>query len=77
MTIEVCLQCIKLWEEIEKVHRDVEAPDRFRSKGLEAGVYSAKATYNLLCQGREEDCMQKLIWGSFAPLKCKFFVGLH
>jgi hypothetical protein len=71
LSVEVCLQCFKLWEEIENVQMGGRYQDRFIWKGSESRVYSAKATYNLLCQGTKNDSMHRPLWRSFAHLKCK------
>ena len=73
MTEESCLQCIRLWEAIERVQRDEEEPDKFSRKGSKTGRYTARETYKTLCRGREAFAMFKPVWKSYAPLKCKIF----
>ncbi|KAK1649263.1 hypothetical protein QYE76_067068 [Lolium multiflorum] len=51
MTEELWRQCLVLWEAVEDVERDVSTPDRILWKGAESGIYSAKCTYEMLCQG--------------------------
>jgi hypothetical protein len=76
MTGEIWEQCLRLWEAVETVERDESRPDRIGWKGSVSGEYSAKATYQLLCQGSTRWSMSKLVWRSFAPMKCKIFAWL-
>jgi hypothetical protein len=73
LSIEGWMQCTLLWEHLERVPRDGSRPDRITWKGSASNLYTASATYNMLCQGRVTWSMAKPIWGSFAPLKCKIF----
>jgi hypothetical protein len=73
LSIEGWMQCTRLWEELERVPRDGSRPDQILWKGSPSGGYTARATYNMLCQGRVSWSMPKPIWRSFAPTKCKFF----
>jgi hypothetical protein len=76
LNAECRVECMRLWEEIENFQRDDTAPDRFTWRGAMAGKYNAKDTYVMLCQGGVRCEMEKLIWKSFAPLKCKIFIWL-
>jgi hypothetical protein len=51
MTVDIWEQCTCLWEAMESVERDVSRPDQILWKGSTSGEYSAKTTYELLCQG--------------------------
>ncbi|KAK1685842.1 hypothetical protein QYE76_046690 [Lolium multiflorum] len=51
MTEELWEICLRLWEEVETVERDVSMPDLILWKGSASGEYSAKSTYQMLCQG--------------------------
>jgi hypothetical protein len=73
MSVEGCIQCVRLWEAIERVDQDELMPDRYRWSGASSGLYSAKDTYNMLCQGRISDSAHEQIWRAQAPLKCKVF----
>jgi hypothetical protein len=55
------------------VPRDGRRPDQILWKGEVSGVYTTRATYNMLCQGRVTWSMAKPIWRSFAPPKCNIF----
>jgi hypothetical protein len=68
--------CLRLWEEVETVERDVSMPDQILWKGSASGEYSAKSTYQMLCQGNVRWGMCKPVWKSFAPMKCKIFIWL-
>jgi hypothetical protein len=76
ISIDGCIQCIRLWEEIEKVNKNEAIPDKYVWKGAKSGVYSAKDTYNMLCQGTVIDGTHNQIWKASAPLKCKMFCWL-
>ncbi|XP_071677262.1 uncharacterized protein [Lolium perenne] len=76
MTEELWRQCLALWEAVEDVERDVSTPDRILWKGAKAGTYSAKCTYEMLCQGSVRWSMSRPVWGSFSPMKCKIFAWL-
>jgi hypothetical protein len=54
MSSEVWAQCIKLWQEINRVEKDPTRPDCITWKGSVDGKYSAKATYGMLCQGEHQ-----------------------
>jgi hypothetical protein len=62
--------------EIEKVNRHDAIPDKYVWKRAKSGVYSAKDTYNMFCQGRMVDETHKQIWKASALLKCKVFCWL-
>ncbi|KAM0906593.1 hypothetical protein ACQ4PT_016669 [Festuca glaucescens] len=69
-------QCLRLWEAVETVERDTLRPDRISWKGTDSGAYSAKVTYRMLCLGSVRWSMNKPVWGSFSPMKCKMFAWL-
>jgi hypothetical protein len=73
LSLEGWVECIMLSEEIERVEVDPSVPNVIAWKGSSTGVYSAKATYNMLCQGNITWQMAGPIWRCFAPLKCKIF----
>jgi hypothetical protein len=76
MTADLWRQCLELWEAVETVERDISRPDHISWKGTESGVYTAKGTYEMLCQGSVRWSMSRPVWGSFAPMKCKIFAWL-
>jgi hypothetical protein len=76
MTAELWRQYLRLWEAVETVERDVSRPDHISWKGAESGVYMAKGTYEMLCQGSVRWSMSRPVWGSFAPMKCTIFAWL-
>jgi glutaredoxin len=69
LTVEGCVQCAKLWATLSNLDID----DKFIWLGSESGIYSTKAAYKTLYQGRTRFPMATLIWRSFAPLKCTIF----
>jgi hypothetical protein len=76
LSLEAWAQCVKLWEEIDLVPRRPQEEDEFAWIGAANGVYSAKDTYRLLCQGGLEFGLHQAIWKSFATTKCKIFCWL-
>lgn len=76
MTVELWRQCLSLWEAVETVERDVSRPDHISWKGAESEAYTAKCTYEMLCQGSVRWSMSRPVWGSFSPMKCKIFAWL-
>jgi hypothetical protein len=76
MTVELWKQCLRLWEAVETVERDVSRPDHISWKGAKSGAYTTKCTYEMLCQGSVRWSMSKPMWGSFSPMKCKIFAWL-
>jgi hypothetical protein len=52
MLIEGCVQCVRLWEGIERVDRNELIPDKYIWKGAKSEVYSAKDTYTCCVKGR-------------------------
>jgi hypothetical protein len=73
LTVEGCVQCLRLWEDIDRVQRDETVPDAFSWTGAASGCYSPKDTYKMLCQGGTVFTMHAPLWKSYAPLKCKIF----
>jgi hypothetical protein len=73
---EGCVQCIRLWMELQIVQRDSRTSDEFSWTGSKSGLYNARDTYKLLCQGRQFFSLSEPIWRSFAPPKCKMFCWL-
>jgi hypothetical protein len=76
MTAQLWRQCLTLWEAVETVERDDSRPDQISWKGAGSGVYTAKSTYEMLCQGSVRWSMSRPVWGSFAPMKCTIFAWL-
>jgi hypothetical protein len=76
ITVEGCIQCVRLWEKIEEVERDDHQADRYTWKGSTSGRYSARDTYNMLCHGSVWDGNHEQVWKPRVPLKCKIFIWL-
>jgi hypothetical protein len=51
ISIEGCIQCLRLWEEIEKVNRNDAVLDKYVWKGAKPGVYSAKIPITCFAKG--------------------------
>jgi hypothetical protein len=76
LSIEGCVQCLHLWEKIERVQRREQEADKFIWKGAASGTYNAKDTYDMLCHGSVLDGSHEQVWRSKAPLKHKIFAWL-
>jgi hypothetical protein len=76
LTVENCIQCVKLWEQIHRVQRNVQEPDKFIWNGAASGQYSAKDTYAMLCQGSTTYSMFEPVWKSYATPTIKLFCWL-
>jgi hypothetical protein len=76
ITVEGCIQCVRLWEKIEEVERDEQQADRYTWKGAVSGKYSARDTYSMLCHGSMWDGNHEQVWKPRVPLKCKIFIWL-
>jgi hypothetical protein len=50
--------------------------DRISWKGVASGVYSARGTYKMLCQGNTIFTKFRPIWKCVAPLRCKILCWL-
>jgi hypothetical protein len=70
------LQCVQLWLEISTVNRHVLGDDRFEWLCAAGRKYTAKDTYSRLYEGSIRYSMEKPVWRSYAPLKCKIFAWL-
>jgi hypothetical protein len=69
MTEELWRECLTLWESVESMQREAGSPDHISWKGVESGRYTAKDTYDMLCQGSMRWTMSRPVWGSFSPMK--------
>jgi hypothetical protein len=69
-------QCVRLWIAVNNVQREEDVPDAFSWPCSDTGQYSAKGTYEMLCQGSVKSVTATCTWKSRAPLKCKFFIWL-
>jgi hypothetical protein len=76
LTEEGSRQCVLLWLRVSTVQRNAGVEDIFRWKGSKSGEYSARDTYNMLCQGRIRSPTAAPIWKSRATLNCKIFSWL-
>lgn len=70
------LQLMHLRQAIASVHRDTQMPDTFLWPCATSTRYSAKSTYDRLCEGLPTCPYAAAIWRSWAPLKCKIFTWL-
>ena len=70
------MQLLHLNLALSTIIRDPASEDRFSWPADPSGVYTAKSTYNRLCQGTERAPYATCIWISWAILKCKIFAWL-
>jgi hypothetical protein len=76
LTVDNCAQCVTLWEKIDMVPRNGNEPDKFSWTGALSGQYSARDTYNMLCQGSITCNMFEPVWKSSATPTVKLFCWL-
>jgi hypothetical protein len=48
LSVEGCVQCIRLWQELVGVQRNEQSEDKFTWKGSTSWQYTASDTYKLL-----------------------------
>lgn len=70
------IQLIHLRQAIATVHRNELEMDELRWPCSRDGEYSAKSTYEWLCQGLVRSPTAACTWRSWATLKCKIFTWL-
>ena len=70
------IQLIHLQHVIATTPRDLNTEDVFRWPCEPSRLYTARSTYERLCQGLVRSSMASCIWRSWATLKCKIFVWL-
>ncbi|KAM0877851.1 hypothetical protein ACQ4PT_035236 [Festuca glaucescens] len=70
------LECIALWVAVCGVSRDVSVADTFSWPWSAAGEYSARSTYDMLCQGEVRFPLSEAIWRCRATPKSKLFMWL-
>lgn len=75
-SLMLLLQVVHLRHAIATVQRSSEAEDEFSWPADPRGVYTAKSTYERLCQGLVRSPTPQNIGRSWAPLKCKIFAWL-
>jgi len=75
-TVAVLAEYLEIWEMVQEVVLQPEVTDKHKWKFEASGDFSTKSTYRAFFNGAIlfEPC--RLIWGSWAPRKCKFFLWL-
>ncbi|XP_066333406.1 uncharacterized protein [Miscanthus floridulus] len=76
LSVEVLMEYLLLWDQLDGVHRNQDTPDQHLWKLTQSGIYTSKSTYEALFIGSIKFIPWKRIWKSWAPLRCKFFVWL-
>ncbi|KAE8819862.1 hypothetical protein D1007_02235 [Hordeum vulgare] len=69
----VHIQIAHLCLAISTAPRNENMPHQFHWPAEKTGVYTANATYDRLCMGKERDAWADCIRRSWAPLRCKIF----
>jgi hypothetical protein len=64
---------VDLWLALARIQREETVQDVFTWTGAVSGKYTARDTYRMLCQGGIRSVVEKPIWRSYAPPKCKLF----
>ena len=73
---EAAHQLVLLWLRVSEVQCRPGEADVFEWPWSLSGGYTAKSTYDMLCQGRTCVATASCTWETYAPLKCKIFVWL-
>jgi len=75
-SVAVLSEYLNVWDLIQEVvlQHDVEDVHKWRFEA--SGQFSTKSAYEALFNGSVYFAVGKLIWGTWAPKKCKFFMWL-
>ncbi|WVZ52423.1 hypothetical protein U9M48_003478, partial [Paspalum notatum var. saurae] len=76
LTIQVLVECVKVWELVDGVTLQLGVPDQFHWRFTQSEQYSCQFAYQALFLGTNKFGPWKRIWKSWAPLLCKFFIWL-
>jgi hypothetical protein len=71
----VIREFLLVWDLIQDVHLQTGVPDVHLWVPCASDLYSSKTAYNSFWTGTTSFEPAKRIWKSWAPPKCKFFIG--
>ncbi|TVU46560.1 hypothetical protein EJB05_06101 [Eragrostis curvula] len=75
-SLDVITEFLRLWDLISEVVLHPEVPDVHYWRLSASGQYTAKLAYEALFQGAIQFGPWKIIWKTWAPDKCRFFLWL-
>jgi hypothetical protein len=70
------LEFLLLWDTLQEIQLDPAVSDSHRWNPFNSGVYSSKSAYDRLFMEDVQFELSRKIWGTWAPLRCKFFMLL-
>ena len=70
------MQVVRLWVVLQGFRCSEGVLDSYSWPCSSLGTYTAKSTYDMLCQGRERVATANCTWKTYAPLKCRIFIWL-
>ncbi|WVZ50907.1 hypothetical protein U9M48_002113, partial [Paspalum notatum var. saurae] len=74
-TVQFLVEFLQLWDVVEEVTLG-EGPDQHLWKFTQSGCYTSKSAYSAFFEGSIKFRPWRLIWKSWAPHQCKFFLWL-
>jgi len=75
-TVQQLTQFVALWDRLQHVHLNLNTSDHIEWTLNTNGDYSTKSAYMVQFHGTINTELDTLVWKSWAPAKCKFFVWL-
>jgi hypothetical protein len=76
LTVGVFADLLDLWYELQTIQLHPDMEDKHIFRFAPDGIYSAKAAYDGLFIGSTKAQYWELIWKTWSPPKCKFFLWL-
>ncbi|WVZ74309.1 hypothetical protein U9M48_022508 [Paspalum notatum var. saurae] len=76
LTVQVLSEYLLVWDLVDGVELQPDAPDQHRWKLSASGTYSCKSVYDAMFTGTIGFPPWKRIWKSWAPSNCRFFIWL-
>lgn len=76
LSVDHIAQFCTLWEKLSQVELRDDLADDIKWNLTTNGTYSSASAYKVQFEGAVATNMKKVIWGNWAPPKCKFFAWL-